>query len=374
MKERLPVYAWVGVDPAETSVERYRELADAGFTHNLSFFLDAEAQARALDAAKAAGIRMIVNCPELEIDPTGTVRRFMAHPAVGGWYLGDEPSADLFDKLARWLEQIESMDKYPEHIGYINLLPNYATAAQLGAATYQEHVDRFIKRVPVKVVSFDHYPISNGTLRAEWYENLQIIADAARSAGKAFYGFALAVAHYGYPAPTLAHLRLQVYSNLAYGAQGIEYFSYWAPRFPGVVWHEAPIGKDGKRTVIYDRVRQMNEEIRGLSSVFLGTRVLGVWHTGSLPKGTVAYKPEAPIREVKADCGAVVSLQARNHQRWLVIVNRDFNQPMPLEVRWHEGKPVSRVFKDGNVSDSSSSPLRADVEPGDALILTWFTK
>jgi hypothetical protein len=30
-KERLPVYAWFSVDPAQTSVERYRELAAAGF-------------------------------------------------------------------------------------------------------------------------------------------------------------------------------------------------------------------------------------------------------------------------------------------------------------------------------------------------------
>ena len=374
-KERLPVYAWFSVDPAQTAVERYRELADAGFTHSLTFFPNADAQAKALDVAKAAGVKMIVACPELEKDPPGTVKRFMDHPALGGWFLKDEPSAADFDRLAKWLAQIETVDKNPAHLAYINLFPNYANAGQLGVATYQEHVDRFVKTVPVKVISFDHYPITGGALRAGWYENLEIIARAARSARKPFYGFALTVAHWGYQAPTLAHLRLQVYSNLAYGAQGIEYFTYWTPpKGAGADFHDAPIGLDGKRTVVYDRVKQMNEEIRGLSGVFLGSQVLALGHTGTLPKGTAAYKPEAPITVLKTDGGALVSLLGREARRHLVIVNRDFTRPMALEVAWEAATPLARVGKDGGESALPGGQFRASVEPGDALILTWPAK
>jgi hypothetical protein len=374
-KERLPVYAWFSVDPAQTTVERYRELAEAGFTHSMTFFPNADAQAKALDAAKAAGILLLISCPELKKDPPGTVKRFMDHPAVGGWFLTDEPSAADFDKLAKWLSQIEAADKNPAHLAYINLLPNYANAGQLGAATYQEHVDRFVKAVPVKVVSFDHYPITGGALRAEWYENLEIIAKAARTAKKPFYGFALSVAHWGYPVATVAHLRLQVYSNLAYGAQGIEYFTYWTPpKDAGADFHDAPIGLDGKRTVVYDRVKQVNEELRGLSGVFLGSQVLALGHTGTLPRGTAAYKPEAPVTALKTDGGAVVSLLGREARRYLVIVNRDFNKPMTLELAWEAATPLARVGKDGKESALPGGTLRASVEPGDALILTWQAK
>ena len=70
-KERLPIYAWYSVEPKETSAERYRELAEAGFTHSFSGFPDAEALAKALEAAKAAGVLVIASCPELKKDPAG---------------------------------------------------------------------------------------------------------------------------------------------------------------------------------------------------------------------------------------------------------------------------------------------------------------
>ena len=46
--------------------------------------------------------------------------------------------------------------------------------------------------------------------------------------------FACDVAHnvtdYVYPVPTVAMLRLQMYSNLAYGAQGLQYYRYYIPK------------------------------------------------------------------------------------------------------------------------------------------------
>jgi hypothetical protein len=374
-KERLPIYAWYSVEPAQTSAERYRELAEAGFTHSYSGFPNSDAVAKALEAAKAAGVKLIVSCPELKKDPAGTVKRFMDHPAVGGWFLTDEPSAAQFPELAKWLAAIEAVDRSPAHLGYINLFPNYASGSQLGAASYQEHVDRYVKTVPVKVISFDHYPITGGALRPEWYENLEIVAKAARAARKPFYGFALTVAHWGYPVATLAHIRLQVYSNLAYGAQGIEYFTYWTPpKEAGADFHDAPITADGKRTPVYDRVKQMNEELKALGGVFLGSQVLALGHTGALPKGTAAYKPEAPVTALKTDGGAVVSLLGKDAKRHLVIVNRDFNKPMALDLAWDAATPLARVGKDGKEAALPGGALRANVEPGDAVILTWTTK
>src|SRR5437868_3488260 len=81
--------------------------------------------------------------------------------------------------------------------------------------------------------------------------------------------FALTVAHGPYPIPTIEQLRVQVFSDLAYGAQGIQYFTYWTSKSDTWNFHEAPIDVSGKRTAVYDRVKQMNAEIRALSPVFL---------------------------------------------------------------------------------------------------------
>jgi len=90
----------------------------------------------------------------------------------------------------------------------------------------------------------------------------EIIADASRSANKPFWPLRWRWPHGSTPSD-LGSPALQVYSDLAYGAQGIQYFTYWTPQSDVWDFHNAPIGLDGKRTPVYDLVRKMTEEIGG---------------------------------------------------------------------------------------------------------------
>jgi hypothetical protein len=369
-KPQIPILAWIGPPASETTVERYRKLAAAGFTDSFSSFPNAESMAAALEVGRQTGVRLFVSIPELATDPEGTARRFRDHPALAGYHLRDEPSAGDFPALATWTRRIQSVDR--EHGCYINLFPTYANAEQLGTPTYGEHVDRFLAEVPVPYLSYDHYPIAGDRLRGDYYENLEIIAAKARAARKPFWAFALAVAHDPYPVPTLAHLRLQVFSDLAYGAQCVQYFTYWTPQSTQWNFHEGPIDAAGQRTRVYDRVKQVNREIRGLSEVFLGCRVLQVAHTGPLPSGTRAYAPEAPVQFVETrDGGAVVSQVENGGRRYLVVVNRDFRAPVPLRVAFDGFRPVTEVRKDGSLAAVRGSRVERDLGPGDIAVFRW---
>ena len=57
----MTVLAWYGIPSDCTSVERFEELKNAGFTHQFTGYPDAEAMARALDTAERVGIRLIVS-------------------------------------------------------------------------------------------------------------------------------------------------------------------------------------------------------------------------------------------------------------------------------------------------------------------------
>jgi hypothetical protein len=368
---RIPVLAWIGPPPNETTLERYCELADCGFTHSFTGFPDAASAAGALDVAGGAGVKLFLSCPDLHQKPEETVRRFKQHPALGGWFLRDEPSAADFPALADWVRKIQSVD--PDRPIYINLFPNYASEGQLGCKTYREHVERFVKEVPVPVISFDHYPVVGATLRPEWYENLEIIAGAARSVAKPFWAFSLSVAHGPYPVPTLAHLRLQVFSDLAYGAQAIQYFTYWTPKDSSWDFNTAPIDVGGKRTHVYDLVRKVNGEIRGLSPVFLGARVVRVGHLGDpIPRGTSPFAPEPPVKAVATGgAGALVSLLSSGPRRYLAVVNRQLAGPMALAIELDGSRRVERIGKDGGASAVEGGTLRTNVEPGDLAILGW---
>jgi hypothetical protein len=383
--EPFPIVAWYGPPEAETTLERYRELANAGFTHNLSFLKHADAVAKALDIAHEAGVRQIVACNELlGAQAGGTVARFKQHPALFAYHLRDEPGAGEFAALADQLRLIRAVDDV--HPCYINLFPNYATAGsdgQLGTYTYPEYVARFLREVPVAFVSFDHYPIvrdgsdstagQRAVVRPEWFANLHMTTTAARKAGKPVWAFALTVPHGPYPSPTPAQLRLQVFVNLAYGVQAIQYFTYWTPTEIEFDFHDAPIAADGTRTATYELIREINREVQALRGVFLGAKVLSVGHTGGpLPDGTIPFQPVSPIRQVKtAGSGAVVSRLANGNRQFLVIVNRDILQPLPVEVEWEAGATVQQVAKDGSLQALSDRRVQAEIEPGGLRVLTW---
>jgi hypothetical protein len=368
-EKKIPILAWYSIPPDQTTLARYLELKESGISFNLSFFNDAASMSRALDTAQKAGIKMIAYCPELKTATEKTVRQFMNHPAIAGYMLRDEPNRSDFPELAEWAGKIRRTDD--SHFCYLNLFPNYASEEQLGTKTYQEHVDLFVKEVPVQFISFDHYPVIGDSLRANWYENLEIISAAAEKAGKPFWAFALAVAHGKYPIPTLAQLRLQVFSDLAYGAQGIEYFTYWTPIDTTWKFNNGPITPEGKRSVVYDRIRDVNKEIENLSPVFLGAKVISIAHTGIIPQGTrpLAELPKQ-IKVLRTEgTGAVVSHLQNGAVSYLVIVNRDFKSPMTLYIECESS--VKKVRKDGTTVPANAYQSKTEIDPGDIAIYRW---
>lgn len=375
----LPILAWHSIPASETSLIRFGEMAETGITHSFSGYPDADALQKALDIAQQTGVKLIISCPELAKEPEATVRRFMKHPALAGYYLRDEPSADDFATLGAWARRIQSVDS--EHFCYLNLFPTYASLEQLKSKSYREHVQQYCKDVPTQVLSYDHYPVIEGkqglVLREDYYENLEIFSDEARKAGRPFWAFALAVAHKPYPIPDMAQLRLQMFSNLAYGAQGLQYFTYWTPgKNPQWNFNHAPIGLDGKRTDVYDKISLLNREIKAITPVFKGCKVMQVRHLGvEIPKATVALtalpegvkKLEMQQSAVSAKgAGALVSEIQNGAHRYLVIVNRDFLRPLALLLELDQR--AKRVTKEGNLISSDLYSTDLLVEAGDMLI------
>ena len=225
---QFPILAWYSIPAGETTVERYKEMKEAGINHSLSFFSNADQMQKALDVAENAGVKMLVACPELKKEPEKTVKRFMNHPALAGYHLIDEPKISLFPELSEWAKKIQAVDN--KHFCYVNLFPNFADSTQLGTTNYKEYVQEYIRQIPVQFVSFDYYPVMKDRLSKTWYENLELIATESKKADKPFWAFALTTNYDNdHVTPqTIAAMRLQVYSNLAYGAQGIQYFTYWS--------------------------------------------------------------------------------------------------------------------------------------------------
>ena len=373
---QIPIVAWHGIYCDEMTIERFKEQKAAGFTINFSNCPNNEALKKALDAAQKAGMQLIISTPELHDEPEKTVKLFMNHPAVAGYFLKDEPLASEFAALGEWAKRIQAVDN--KKFCYLNLFPTGGQAHldALGVKSYREYISRFNEEVPLPFLSFDHYPIMDDSIKVEWYENLEDFSDEAKKAGKDFWAFALATHHSlpggVYPIPTLAMLRLQIYSNFAYGAQGLQYFTYSTPRHDAFDYQNGPIGLDGKRTEVYDLVKEMNEEIKRISGVFLGAKVLSVHHVGN----TIPYKTRrltALPDKVKAldthGAGALVSIMQNQGNKYIIIVNRSFKEEMKLT--FVADKSMKRILKDGSIVPADSYTSTMTVLPGDIMIYMY---
>lgn len=378
-KGAITILAWYSIQPEGLQIQRFQELKNAGFTHSFSeSFKDNDMMEEALDLAQKTGIKLIIATPELSKQPEETVQRFMGHPATAGYFLRDEPSTADFEDLGKWARRIQSVDN--ERYCYLNLFPDYAPLEVLKATSYWDYVDRFDQEVNLPFLSFDYYPIvvdekGNTVVRETFFSTLETFLKKSQQVNKPFWAFALSTAHDPYPIPNMNHLRFQMFANLAYGAQGLQYFTFWTPK-DNSTWnfHHGPIDEHNQRTEVYDYVQALNKEIQGLSPVFLGAKVLSVQHTGDeIPPNTKALTQlPAKVKRLatKGSNGAIVSHLENGDRAFLVVVNRDIHQKMFLDTQLDSS--VQRVMKDGTLVPADIYSATVGIDPGDIMVFSWL--
>jgi len=368
----IAIVAWSG-PPADATSGDYQDLALAGFTHSLATFPHPASAAAALTLAEMHKVQLIVTTREFRNDPRSVVERLKGHPALAGYCLADEPSAREFSELAQTAREIRSLDS--NALVYINLYPNTVSRVLLGSWDYLSYLDHYLEAFQPRLLSFDHYPIRKKRFSEEWYENLEAISREARKREIPFWAFVLATAHGKYPIPKISHLRLQAFTSLAYGAQGIQYFTYWMIPPTRHDFHSPPVYWGGRKTRVYERVRQVNREIRALSPVFMDAKVVQTGYTGTPPVGTRSFQPVSPVLCLDTKGRrALVSLLDQPGYRYMVIVNQDYEKEMELKVEFAGTRTVGQVEKDGSITRLERLISRSILAPGDIRVFIWETE
>jgi hypothetical protein len=233
---------------------------------------------------------------ELRKNIDAVVDEVRNHPAALGFLLRDEPPAGMMPGLG----EVAAMLRHalPGTWPYVNLLPNYATAAQLGTPTYEAYVEKFVRDVHPLLLSYDNYSLFNGRMMGRFYTNLATIRGASQKAGIPFWNVILANSHFSYMEPTDATLRLQAYSTIAYGGRGIEYFTYFSPKVGN--FRLAPVDQFGHRTETWYKLRRLNSQIRELAPWLIKLHSTGVYHSAPLPEGAEPISKSQLVKQVRA--------------------------------------------------------------------------
>ncbi|MGN0190764.1 MAG: hypothetical protein ACI39U_03840 [Candidatus Cryptobacteroides sp.] len=353
---QFPIVAWTGIDAGDTAT-KFGPMRDCGINVYLGWY-DTQAEVMtALDNAEVAGVKLIIKSDELFTNTAAVVKSMKNHPALFGYHIEDEPEVDEIPTLASIVKSIQAVDD--KHFCYINLYPNWAWGNIDG---YMSKVTSFVSQTPVRFLSFDHYPIIEidgvSSIRPEWYKNLEDIRKVARARNMPFWAFALALTHnlgnIVYPIPTLAELRLQMFSNLVYGAQGFQYFTYWG------IYRNS-------QTQVYDIAKTVNYELQKLSKYFLGADVTGVWHTGeNIPYGTkeLSSMPTGISAIDTHGKDAIVSKIVKESNIFIAIVNKDYVNSVDMDISF--SSKTWKIDKDGLKAAAESG--KYTVGPGDIAL------
>lgn len=366
----FPILGWYSIPDSASTPERYREMRQAGFNLSFSHLFNENELTRALNAAEGSGVKLILSVGMIE-NPEETVCRLKNHPQTAGWFLRDEPTAASFGELATMRDRIHAADS--THLLYLNLLPIIVSPTVLGANDYDEYMQRFLDEVRLPMLSYDMYPVQNNAegkpvLRQELYSNLEAARRVSQKNGCPFWAFCLSTAHNPYPIPRDPHIRVEAFSALAYGAQCIQYFTYWEPKTETWNFHNAPIDSTGRRTDVYYLIRNINREIQALSPIFLGCKVMEVSHTGqSIPPGTKPLeKLPAPFSGTIGSDGEgllVSHLKGGDGKEYLMIVNRDIDRSQRIEAPFFGD--LSVIAPDGTPRPASPTET---IRPGGHLL------
>jgi len=360
----FPIMSWAGPSGDMIRPDIMQDLAEAGFTISHSSPNKGE-RLRALDIAADAGLRVML-CDKAwgigddfkltaarKRDMKKAVEEVRGHPALYGYYLRDEPSFGAFQPIAKAMEFMRELDPY--HVHYVNHFPIRQTG--WGAGSMEVFWRKFIEMCKPTLLSWDLYcieVISGEQIEKEgadkpwvfakdriwvkpWYfENLEMVRTFGLDYGLPFWAFTMSVRHYAYPTPTEGHFRFQLMNDLAYGARGLQYFTYMGM-----------LDRDGKPTETWQYAKKINNEIQGWASVLQKLTSTNVYHTGPIWSGTRAMRPDQlafDSSHLSVACdGDPVTIGFFRDDRdvlFLLIVNKnpcDWAR-VTLHIRVHEDK------------------------------------
>ncbi len=267
--------------------------------------------------------------------------------------------------------------------GYANGLPSggdywFVVDQQLVGGSYEDYVYRWASKKP-DVLAFDHYPfLYDGSFRNDYYTNLEVIRSQGLKAGVDFWSYMQSVGITGQlRQPTQAEMSYQIYTNLAYGAKGVLYFTYFTPGIEasGAPFFGGLILPDGTKNVTYGYAQGLNAELLKLGTTLTGLTSQEVYHTGTLPPSTQALPSGFFWQLADSSKPAVVGyFKDDAGRKYVMVVNRDYETGRTLSFSL-PGKPsaVTEVSKSTGLEiatdyNSATGTLSASFAAGEGRL------
>lgn len=372
--DEFPIMGWSTFYKADNITEKnFKTFRDCGFNITLSMVGDTALTFKTIRCAAPNKVKVMVNCPQTKniTSIPKVVPAISKSTDIAGYYITDEPDASKFNDIRKVADELYKYDK--NQMPFVNLLP-MVEPSRLKAANYKTYLLEFLRITGIPMFSYDCYPIikKNGkiSIKETFYQNLEIASEVSRETGAPFWAFCMSASHLSYPKATKGHLLFEAFSALAYGAQGISYYTYTTRTNESIKYYDAPINTKGEKTATWYACQDVNKQIQSLKNVFLGAKLQNAWHTGDkLPKGTKRLgKLPGPFQMLKSEkAGVLVSHLKNRDSNYLVVVNHDVQAKQKIQIK--KDNKVKRITPEGGIIEDTVSEFT--LEAGGYLIFKW---
>ena len=276
-----------------------------------------------------------VNCNHNYDKPSlqSAVSQVMYHQAFCGVAVSDEPGYLEFSQVKESQDFLDGL--MPETVKgalwWTNVYPNHANVGQLygttelppemnGVYTYEQHINDYMEICKPQVLSFDNYAFrvgkkKRGKVRADYFENVSIIRNAALKANIPFWHFVLDCS-FGDNVfvPNEGELQWALNTGLSFGAKGIQYFTgVQVDEYAASGWGGAIFDTAGNPTEMFDIVKRANQQIAAVDEVLMCSKSMGVMIIGDMPIRQTDDQPaEIPERDILQHYGEITTATGKH--------------------------------------------------------------
>jgi hypothetical protein len=209
-----------------------------------------------------------------------------------------------------------------------------------------------VKTVGQPFLSYDNYSLVNGEMLDSFYTNLEIMRRLSLETKTPFWNCILANAHFNYMEPSDATFNLQVYSTMAYGGRGIQYFTYFAPQIGN--YRLAAVDQFGNRTATWAMLRRINSQIYALAPVLVRLHSTGVYHYPDAPEEAQSLASSKLVESVEmtqryvrppvAGRFLIGEFEDDRNREYFLLVNKDLKNSFQFHVRLRQtGRKLIRI-------------------------------
>lgn len=365
-----------GIQPTK---QLYKDLVDCGFNltrdnGSLDFFM------QQFELIGGLNLKYIISSRLLGTsDQEWFVRTLKESKYLGGWYLIDEPHFDDLDEVKE--KYINLYKEDPNHLIIVNLV-GVISSKFTGKYKYLREYYHYIQELlSPGLWSYDYYPIlyKNGKLIIDYeqfYSDLEDFSKISKNTNRPFWAFCETMEYkaktYSRPAATEAYLNFEAFSALAYGAQGIAYWTYGMRNSNDEEQYvSALVDKQGKKTKAWYAAKKVNNQIKRFNDVFYQCDVMEVKHTGEkLYRGTKQLTGEfGPFKSIKSGkAGVLVSHIENKGTKYIVIVNHDILKKQKINLELLPYKKVVSISLTKPQYYSSGKIININLDKGGYVI------